>query len=64
MSGFVDELERRITAARAALRLAQEAGELYAAHTYTGELDSLYRLANDHGVPIPACEAKPFPSIQ
>lgn len=54
MSGFADELFRRISDAREALRLAKDAGEFYAVRVYTGELDSLFRLANENDVPIPA----------
>lgn len=62
MSDFADELLHRISDARKALRLAREAREFYAARVYTGELDSLYRLANDNGIPIPPdSEAAPEP---
>lgn len=53
MSAFADELLRRITDARQALRSAQDGGELDGERVYAGELDSLLRLAMEHGVTIP-----------
>ena len=53
MSEFAAELIRRINDAREALQLAQAAGEYDAEQVYTGELDSLYRLA-EQNKPAPA----------
>jgi hypothetical protein len=53
MSDFAHELLRRISNARQALQRAQAAGETYAERVYAGELDSLYHLANEHGIPVP-----------
>jgi hypothetical protein len=52
MSEFAAELIRRINDAREALQLAQAAGEYDAEQVYTGELDSLYRLAEQNNIPI------------
>ncbi|MEV0283691.1 MULTISPECIES: hypothetical protein [unclassified Kribbella] len=50
MNAFADELHRRITDAREAVRAAQEAGDLDAERVYAGELDSLLHLAREHGI--------------
>ena len=48
MNTFADELLRRITGAREALRTAQDDGDLDAERVYAGELESLLRLAHEH----------------
>lgn len=53
MSQFAAELNRRINDARQALQQARAAGEHDAEQVYAGELDSLYRLADQHNIPIP-----------
>ncbi|GAA1722541.1 hypothetical protein GCM10009745_84560 [Kribbella yunnanensis] len=58
METFTAELQQRITAARHALRTAHEAGDLDAERIYSGELDSLLRLAMENGVPVPADEPR------
>lgn len=67
VSDFADELLHRISNAREALLLARETGEFYAARIYSGELDSLYRLANENGIAIPpqnSAPAEPVPTEQ
>lgn len=54
VSDIADDLRHRISDARAALHLARDTGEFYAVRIYRGELASLYRLANDNDVRIPA----------
>ena len=53
MSDFVAELLHRISDARQALQRAQAAGETHAERVYSGELDSLYHLAKENGIPPP-----------
>ncbi|MFG1912505.1 hypothetical protein [Kribbella sp. NPDC048928] len=53
MDTFTAELRRRITSAREQLRAAEETGDLDAERVYSGELDSLLRLALDNGITIP-----------
>lgn len=53
MSEFAAELIRRINDARQKLQQAQAAEEYDAEQVYAGELDSLYRLADQHNIPIP-----------
>ena len=52
MSDFAAELLHRISNARQALQRAQAAGETYAERVYSGELDSLYHLAKENGIPV------------
>ncbi|MFK4084850.1 hypothetical protein ACI2LF_12110 [Kribbella sp. NPDC020789] len=47
---FATDLRRRVAAARQALAAARSEGDLYAADIRVGELDSLLRLAADHGI--------------
>lgn len=54
METFTAELQQRITAARHALRTAHEVGDLDSERVYSGELDSLLRLAMENGVSVPA----------
>jgi hypothetical protein len=54
MNEFADELHRRITDARQALRTAREAGDLDAERVYAGELDSLLHLARENGITVDA----------
>ena len=53
MDTFTAELRQRITAAREALRTAKEAGDLDSERIYSGELDSLLRLAMENNVTVP-----------
>jgi hypothetical protein len=53
MDTFTEELRQRITAAREQLRTAQDAGDLDAERIYSGELDSLLRLALDNDIALP-----------
>ena len=53
MDTFTEELRRRIDSARRKLRAAQETGDLDAERVYSGELDSLLRLALENGIVIP-----------
>lgn len=53
MDTFSAELRQRITSARHALRTARQDGDLDAERVYSGELDSLLRLALENGVTIP-----------
>ncbi|MER7245612.1 hypothetical protein [Kribbella sp. NPDC000426] len=53
MDTFSAELRQRIAAARHALRAARADGDLDAERVYSGELDSLLRLAMEHGVTVP-----------
>ena len=54
MDTFTEELRHRIAAARRELRTAQQTGDLDAERVYSGELDSLLRLALENGIVIPA----------
>ena len=56
MDAFSEELRQRIVAARRELRTAQDTGDLDAERVYSGELDSLLRLALENGVTVPAGE--------
>lgn len=53
MSSFARELLSRIADARQARRSALDSGDLDGEQVYAGELDSLLRLAMEHGVTIP-----------
>jgi hypothetical protein len=53
MDTFTEELRRRIAAAREQLRAAEETGDLDAERVYSGELDSLLRLALENGIAVP-----------
>ena len=53
MDAFSAELRQRIAAARHALRAAQVDGDLDDERVYSGELDSLLRLAMENGVTVP-----------
>jgi hypothetical protein len=52
MSEFDAELRQRYRAARDALREARETGDEYAADIRAGELDSLRRVAGQHGIDL------------
>jgi hypothetical protein len=54
MDTFAEELLQRITAARAHLHAAQETADLDAERIYSGELDSLLRLALENGITVPS----------
>lgn len=49
-SQFAEDLQRRVREARAALAAATAEGDFYAADVRTNELDSLLRLAMEHGL--------------
>jgi hypothetical protein len=53
MDTFTEELRRRVASARQELRAAQENGDLDAERVFSGELDSLLRLAMENGIVIP-----------
>ena len=53
MTEFHTEITERATRARQSLRTAQEAGDDYLASVREAELESLARLAADHGLRIP-----------
>ncbi|NIK59041.1 hypothetical protein [Kribbella shirazensis] len=53
MDTFTEELRQRIAAARGQLRAAQQTGDLDAERIYSGELDSLLRLALENDVIVP-----------
>lgn len=61
MSSFAEELLHRISAARQALAVARDTGELDSERVYAGELDSLLRLAMENGVTIPPELPSPRP---
>jgi hypothetical protein len=52
MDTFSAELRQRIASARHALRSARRDGDLDAERIYSGELDSLLRLALENGVTV------------
>ncbi|MEV0801564.1 hypothetical protein AB0I34_27975 [Kribbella sp. NPDC050281] len=54
MDAFTEELRQRVVTARRELRTAQDSGDLDAERIYSGELDSLLRLAMENGVTVPA----------
>ncbi|MET9273548.1 hypothetical protein [Kribbella sp. NPDC003557] len=54
MTEFAVELNRRIAAARDALRAARAAADLDAERVYAGELDSLLHIAAENEVDVPA----------
>jgi hypothetical protein len=53
-SEFAGDLRRRVREARQALEAAKSAGDFYAVDVRTGELESLLRLAMEHGVDVDA----------
>jgi hypothetical protein len=53
---FADQLRTRVLEAREARDAAAAQGDSYLADVRTGELDSLLRMAADHGVLIDADE--------
>jgi hypothetical protein len=53
MTEFAVELNRRIAAARDALRAARAAADLDAERVYAGELDSLLHIAAENEVDVP-----------
>jgi hypothetical protein len=53
MTRFAAALHRRILSASAALKLAHETGDDYAADVHRGDLDELLRIANANGVRSP-----------
>lgn len=53
MDTFSAELRQRIVSARRALRAARADGDLDSERVYSGELDSLLRLALENGVTVP-----------
>ena len=59
MNTFAEELGHRITNTRRALRTAQDEGDIDAERVYAGELDSLLRLAMEHGLTVPDNEDRP-----
>jgi hypothetical protein len=61
MSEFGAELRSRIQRAESALRAALEADDEYGADVRAGELESLRRLADEHGIDIggPAADDRP-----
>ncbi|WP_327635222.1 hypothetical protein OHB24_35240 [Kribbella sp. NBC_00482] len=54
MDTFTAELRQRIASAQEQLRAAQETGDLDSERVYSGELDSLLRLALENGITIPS----------
>ncbi len=50
MDTFTAELRQRIASAQEQRRAAQEAGDLDSERVYSGELDSLLRLALENGI--------------
>jgi hypothetical protein len=54
MTEFHTEITQRATRAVQSLRTAQESGDDYLASVREAELESLARLANEHGLSIPA----------
>lgn len=59
MSSFAEELGHRITNTRVALRTARDEGDIDAELVYAGELDSLLRLAMEHGIVVPRPDERP-----
>ena len=56
MSEFASEVSERVEQARASLAEAEATGDDYLARVRVGELESLARLAADHGVEVPGLE--------
>jgi hypothetical protein len=54
MTEFHSEITQRATRAAQSLRKAQETGDDYLATVREAELESLARLADEHGLRIPA----------
>jgi hypothetical protein len=54
MTEFHTEITQRATRAVQSLRTAQESGDDYLASVREAELESLARLAHEHGLSIPA----------
>jgi hypothetical protein len=52
LTRFHDEITRRLATTQESLRLAVEAGEPFLVDVHVGELESLARLAADHGVTV------------
>lgn len=57
MNQFVEQLRTRVRVAREARDAATAQGDSYLADVRAGELESLLRMAADHGVSIDAVEA-------
>lgn len=56
MSEFASEITDRVTAARTSLADAEARGDDYMADVRVGELESLARVASDHGLEVPGLE--------
>jgi hypothetical protein len=52
VTGFHHEISSRIASVRASLREATAGDDDYLVHVHVGELESLARLAADHGVTV------------
>mgnify|MGYP003473569336 CR=1 FL=1 len=53
MRELAHRIKERVRAATAAIRTAEESGDDFAAQVYRGELDSLRRIAQRHGLSLP-----------
>lgn len=56
MNEFATEISERIAQARQSLAEAETTGDEYLAGVRVGELESLARLAADHGVEVPGLD--------
>lgn len=56
MVEFLDQLRHRVRNALADLERARAAGDDYSVQVHTGELESIARIAESHGVRLPELE--------
>ena len=56
MTEFIDEIKERANEALASLERARSEDDDYAVLLHTGQLESIARLADDHGVTIPGLQ--------
>jgi hypothetical protein len=53
MSAFSDEVQQRVSSARRSLHQARAEGDEYLVGVRVGELESLLRMAGEHGIELP-----------
>jgi hypothetical protein len=53
MSAFSDEVHERVRSARRSLHQARDEGDEYLVGVRVGELESLLRIAGEHGIELP-----------
>lgn len=62
MRELANRIGERARAAWAAIRTAEESGDEFGAQVFRGELDSLRRIARNHGLSLPDLTGAPEPA--